>query len=88
VFQPGDTKTQTFSYTPEEIPSLYIAWLYAGSMDIGVVPTAVTFGNYVVTATATDIATGSQNQVVAYPSWQGSGGLNAVDILAWEINPQ
>ncbi len=88
VFQPGDTRTQTFRYTPVEVPALYVAWVYVGSSDVGTVPTSVTFGNYTVTATATDIATGEQTIVVAYPSWQGSGGLNAVDILAWEINPQ
>ncbi len=88
VFQPGVTRTQTFKFEPEKEVVLHIAWVHVGSEDIGAVPTSVTFGNYTVTATATDSTTGSQTQVVAYPSWQGSGGPNAVDILAWEINPQ
>ncbi len=88
VFQPGDTRTQTFRYIPAEIPALYVAWVYVGSSDLGTVPTSVTFGTYKVIATATDSATGEQTVVVAYPSSQGSGGLNVVDILAWEINPQ
>ncbi len=83
------TRTQTFEYTPDdESPELYIAWVEVTSHDVGAIPTAVTFGTYKVTATATDSATGEQTVVVAYPSWQGSGGLNVVDILAWEINPQ
>ncbi len=88
VFQPDETRTQTFTYIPEEIPALAVAWVEVGSEDVGTVPTSVTFGTYKVIATATDIATGEQTVVVAYPAWQDGGGLNAVDILAWEINPQ
>ncbi len=82
------TRYQTFEYTLPDTPALYIAWVEVTSKDVGTIPTSVTFGTYTVTATATDTATGEQTVVVAYPSWQGSGGLNAVDILAWEINPQ
>jgi len=78
----------TFKYDPDIIPVLYVGWVEVGSMDIGTVPTTVTFGTYKVIATATDSATGEQTVVVAYPSWQSGEGLNAVDILAWEINPQ
>jgi hypothetical protein len=87
VFNPSTTRTQTFRYTPLEVPALALAWVYVGSSDIGAVPTSVTFGTYKVTATATDSATGEQTVVIAYPSWQDSGGLNAVDILAWDNNP-
>ncbi len=90
VFQPdppNNTRTLTFEYDPENVPVLYVGWVEVGSADVGTVPTGVTFGTYKVIATATDSATGEQTVVVAYPSWQSSGGLNTVDILAWEINP-
>ena len=78
----------TFKYDPDIIPVLYVGWVEVGSMDIGTVPTAVTFGTYKVIATATDSATGEQTVVVAYPSWISDEEGTHVDILAWEINPQ
>lgn len=79
----------TFKYEPVTIPPpLHIGWVSVGSEDVGTVPTSAVFGEYTIIATASDIITGEETQVVAYITWESSEGTNAiVNITDWDISP-
>ncbi len=83
VFNVDDWMTLTFSFTPAEVPSLYVAFAALGSADIGVVGGMLTFGVYKVNSLATDIS-GGQTEIVSYIARMG---VARPLILTWEINP-
>ncbi len=85
VFQPGDTMTQSFDFTPEVTPSFNLSWVVGGSADIGVVTSDEIFGIWKVIATATDNVTGEQTAVTAYISMYSDN--TSVSILSWGISP-
>lgn len=79
----------TFGFTPGDIPDLCFSWLVGGSMDIGVVPGAQTFGVMKVVATAIDSATGKQTEIITYTySYEEPPEPPSLDIITWEINVQ
>jgi len=83
-------RSLTFKYEPEVVPPpLHISWVAVGSEDVGTVPTSQVFGEYTIIATASDVTTGKQTQVVAYITWERSGETApaVVDITDWEISP-
>jgi len=83
-------RSLTFRYDPPvEPPPLHIAWVKVGSQDVGTVPTSQVFGEYTIIATASDITTGKQTQLVAYITWERSGETEpaVVNITDWEISP-
>ena len=87
-FQPAKfERFLKFKYELDIIPVLNVGWVEVGSRDVGIVPTAVTFGTYKVIATATDSATGEQTVVTAYTAWVTDDTGTHVNILSWETNP-
>ena len=64
-------RSLTFEFTLAEVPPFHFSWLVGSSMDIGVVPSAVTFGIWIITATAIDSVTGKQTEVISYLSRRG-----------------
>lgn len=72
-------RSQTFEFSPEEVPKFYISWAVAGPASIGVV-TAETFGIYKITSKASDSS--GYAHVVAHAVLYGDN----VIILAWENN--
>jgi hypothetical protein len=76
-----------FSFTPVVEPSLYVGWVYARRADVGVITSGLDFGLFQITSTATDLATGSQTQIVAYLTREGEDEERAIDIISWEIVP-
>ncbi len=84
IFQPGDSMTQSMTFTPETIPAFYISWVVTGSADIGVVTSGAEFGTSKVIATATDNTTGGQTVVTSYITWSSDN----ISIINWEISLQ
>jgi len=88
TFTIGETKTQTFEFTPAEVPLFHFAWVEGLSEDIYISSSLVgQFTIWKVTATATD-PTDKQTEVIAYVSREGDEGAYAVEILTWESSVQ
>jgi len=80
------TKTQTFQFTPEEIPSVFFSWVVYKPASIGVVGSTEPLEIFTITATATDNSTGKETEVTAYASREGESAPYAVSILTWQIS--
>ncbi|MEA3442622.1 MAG: hypothetical protein U9R04_03915 [Chloroflexota bacterium] len=84
-FSRGETKIQTFEFTPEEIPPRDLAWVLSSSSDVWL-STGGVFSAYTITAEATTSDT-KWTRVVAHPVREGTEVPYDIGILAWEINP-
>jgi len=90
VFNPGDTKTITFQFTPMVTPAMSIAWVEAGSGDVGFIYDG-DFTFYTIIATAvsdTGTATadiGSPTTIVAIAVPRGCAG-DEIEVLSWNIS--
>jgi hypothetical protein len=90
VFNQGGTKTLTFQFTPTGTPPMSVAWVEAGSGDVGVIYDGE-FAFYTITATAvSDTGTptadiGATTTVVAIAVPRGCAG-DEIAVLNWNIS--
>jgi Tfp pilus assembly protein PilX len=71
-----------FHFTPTTVTGFHFSWFWAGSADIGIVTSAINYGVFKITSTATDNSTGKQTEVVSYVGVQGP----IVSIATWEVS--